>query len=129
MTALIVFCYIMFSSLACVCANLERGEVFNEQNLRLVRRIGLYLIGYSLLGAGLEQWASFVLSGYFDQHVALTGFATSVPFTGRSGALQFGLTPGMFTAQGGLLIGLLVLVVAEAFRQGLNLKTENDLTV
>jgi hypothetical protein len=35
----------------------------------------------------------------------------------------------MFTTQGGVLIGALVLVVAEAFRQGLNLKTENDLTV
>jgi len=129
MAALIVFCYLMFSSLACVCANLERGEAFNEQNLRLVRRVGIYLVVYSLVGAGLEQWASFVLAGYFEQHVALTGLATSMPFTGRSGALQFGLTPGMFSAQGAFLLGLLVLVVAEAFRQGLNLKTENDLTV
>jgi hypothetical protein len=129
MVALIVFCYLMFSSLACVCANLERGEAFNAQNLCLVRRIGGYLIFYSLVGAGLEHWASFVLAGYFDQHVVLTGLATTMPFTGRSGALQFGLIPGMFTAQGGFLLGLLVLVVAEAFRQGLNLKAENDLTV
>lgn len=129
MAALIVFCYLMFSALACVCANLERGEAFNEQNLRLVRRIGIYLIVYSLVGAALEQWASYVLAGYFGQHVVLTGLATNLPFAGRSGALQFGLTPGMFTSQGGFLLGLLVLVVAEAFRQGLNLKTENDLTV
>jgi len=127
--ALIVFSYVMFSALACVCGNLARGEVFNEVNLKLVRRIGLYLIAYSLVGAGLEVWASHVLGSYFHQHVVLTGLATNVPFAGGTGALHFGVPPALFTAQGGVLIGLLVLVVAEAFRQGLNLKTESDLTV
>jgi Protein of unknown function (DUF2975) len=36
---------------------------------------------------------------------------------------------GLFSAQSGLVTGLLVLVISEAFRQGLALKTENDLTV
>lgn len=129
MAALIVFSYILFGALGKVCTNLERGNVFTEENLRLVRRIGVILIVYSVVGGALEIWASAVLGGYFNQHVVLTGLATSVPFGGGTGALHFGLLPGIFTNQGGVLIGALVLVVAEAFRQGLNLKTENDLTV
>jgi hypothetical protein len=34
-----------------------------------------------------------------------------------------------FAGVGGLIIGCLVLMLSEAFRQGLALKTENDLTV
>lgn len=130
MTVLLVFSYVLFSALRNVCANLERGDVFNEENLRLVRRVGMSLIAYSLIGGVLEFWASHVLSDYFSQHVVLTGFKASFQFPNGSGALQFfKLSAGLFTNQGGLLAGCLVLVVAEAFRQGLKLKTENDLTV
>jgi hypothetical protein len=129
MAALVVFSYILFGALGRVCCNLERGNVFNEENLRLVRRVGVILIVYSLVSGALEVWASAVLGGYFNQHVVLTGLATAIPFGSGAGALHFGLLTSMFTTQGGVLIGALVLVVAEAFRQGLNLKTENDLTV
>ena len=129
MAVLIIFSYVLFTALRNMCANLERGAVFNEDNLRLARRIGMNLIAYSLIGAGLEIWASHVLGGYFSQHVVLTGLKTSLPFAPGTGSLRFTLSPGLFTAQGGLLLGCLVLVVAEAFRQGLKLKTENDLTV
>lgn len=75
--------------------------------------------------------AEFAQPGYpgVSQHVVLTGLKTSLPFAPGTGSLRFNLSPGLFTAQGGLLLGCLVLVVAEAFRQGLKLKTENDLTV
>jgi hypothetical protein len=130
MTVSILFAYVLFTSLRNLCANLERGDVFNLENLRLVRRIGISLVAYSLIGAGLEIWASHVLGGYFGQHVVLTGLKTSVPFPTGASALQFfNLSAGLFTAPGGLLVGSLVLVVAEAFRQGLNLKAENDLTI
>lgn len=130
MAVLIAFSYVLFSALRNVCANLERGEVFHEQNLRLVRRIGASLIAYSLIGAGLEIWASHVLGGYFGRHVVLTGLKTSLAFPVGSGVMDFfSNAAGLFTTPGALLVGCLVLVVAEAFRQGLNLKTENDLTI
>jgi hypothetical protein len=129
MAALIVFSYILFGALGKVCTNLERGNVFTEENLRLVRRIGVILIVYSLVSGVLEIWASAILGSYFFQNVVLTGLAASVPFGTGTGGLHFGLLTGLFTNQGGVLIGALVLVVAEAFRQGLALKTENDLTV
>jgi len=130
MTALIIFSYVLFSALRNVCANLERGDAFNEENLRLVRRIGAGLIAYSLIGASLELWASHVLGGYFGQHVVVTGLKANLPFpTGTGASHFFNLSVGLFTNQGELLAGCLVLVAAEAFRQGLGLKTENDLTV
>jgi hypothetical protein len=129
MAILIIFSYILFTALRNVCGNLARGRVFTEENLRLIRRIGANLIAYCLISAGLEIWASHVLSSYFSQHVVLTGLQTSVSFANGSAPLQFQVSAGLITAQGGILIGCLVLVVAEAFRQGLNLKTENDLTV
>jgi hypothetical protein len=129
MTVVIIFSYVLFTALRNLCANLERGDVFNEENLRLVRRIGVSLIAFSLIGAGFEFWASHVLGGYFSDHVVVTGLQTGIPFVNGSNTLQFNLTPGLITAQGGVLIGCLVLVISEAFRQGLNLKAENDLTV
>ncbi|MFI5357379.1 MAG: hypothetical protein ACHQ4G_08600 [Opitutales bacterium] len=37
MAVLLAFCWLLFGGLRTVCANIERGEVFSERNLRLVR--------------------------------------------------------------------------------------------
>jgi hypothetical protein len=129
MAVVIIFAFVLFTSLRNLCGNLGRGDVFNEENLRLVRRIGLSLVAYSLLGAGAQLWTLHVLGGYFRDHVVLTGLQMSLPFVNGTNPLNFNLAAGLITAPGGVLIGCLVLVVAEAFRQGLALKTENDLTV
>lgn len=129
MVAVIGFSWLLFGSLRNLCANIERGDVFSEKNLRLVRGIGLTLIAFSLIGVGLEIWGSHVLSDYFSRHVTLTGLQANLSFTKASWPVQFSLPQGLVTNQGGLVTGCLVLVVAEAFRQGLKLKAENDLTV
>lgn len=116
----IVFAWVLFSSLRQVCANIEKGEIFSERNLRLVRGIGMALIAYSLAGGAVRLWGAHVMGDYFGQHVMLVGIA---------GTAHFGISPELFSAPGGLVTGLLVLVVSEAFRQGLALKTENELTV
>lgn len=123
------FAWLVFGALRELCGRIEQGEVFSERNLRLVRRLGLALIVYTFAGWAAELWASHLLGAYFHQHVVLTGLRTNLPF-GR-GLLSLGLTlpPGFLAGQGGLVTGCLVLVVSEAFRQGLGLKTENDLTV
>jgi Protein of unknown function (DUF2975) len=48
MTVLLVFSWVLFGSLRNLCANIERGEVFSEKNLRLIRGIGMILIAYGL---------------------------------------------------------------------------------
>ncbi len=120
---LIVFSWVLFSSLRTVCGNIERGEVFNENNLRLVRGIGMTLMAYSLVSAVAGFWAAHVMGSYLVQHVSVAGLPAG------AGALGFLMPAGLLTVPGGLVIGGLVLVVSEAFRQGLTLKTESDLTV
>lgn len=120
---LVAFSWILFGALRQVCANLERGEAFSEKNLRLVRSIGLTLIAYSLTSAGAGIWGAHVMGDYLAQHVNLTGLPTPV------GALGFLVPAGWVTLSGGLVIGCLVLAVSEAFRQGLALKTESELTI
>lgn len=122
MTAFVVFSWWLFGSLRAVCANIERGQVFTETNLRLVRGIGGLLIAYSVVTLVLGVWGAHVMNDYLAHHVTATGFASS------PGALRFSLG-GQFPQWGGLVTGLVVLVVSETFRQGLTLKTENDLTV
>ncbi len=121
----------LFGSLRGVCANIERGEVFSEKNLLLVRRIGWIFIANSVLGFAAALWAGHEMGGYLSQHVALVGLKTGPLHPGGAGAVGFAMPSSTipFAGLGGLLIGCLVLMISEAFKQGLALKTENDLTV
>jgi hypothetical protein len=129
MAVCVAFFLVLFGSLRSVCANIERGEVFSENNLRLVRRVGGILIAYGLAGFVLQFWASRVMGGYLNQHVVLTGLKTRLPIPGGAGLFHFSIPAEIFSFPSSLMTGFLVLVVSEAFRQGLRLKTENDLTV
>lgn len=126
----LIFSWLIFGALRDVCANIERGDVFSEKNLRLVRSIGLMLIVYSIAGGLISVWASHIMGGYLSEHVALTGLGGVIRFPNYGWAVDFSLPAGFsYAGGGGLVTGCLVLVVSEAFRQGLALKTENDLTV
>jgi hypothetical protein len=126
---LAVFSWLLFTSLLRVCANIERREAFTEGNLRQVRNIGMILLAYNLTGLVAQFWSAHVMDGYLTHHVTLSGIKTALQFPSGLGALHYNLTGGHFPAEGGFITGLVVLLVAEAFRQGLALKTENDLTV
>ncbi len=125
---LISFAWVFFGSLRNMCANIEQGEVFSDKNLRLVRGIGIALIAYSLASLVVGIWASHVMNGYLNQHVTMKGLSAALSMRPGTGALSFLMPSGMLV-EVSLVAGCLVLVVAEAFRQGLDLKTENDLTV
>ena len=130
MAAGLAFSWLMFGALRQVCANIERGEIFSEKNLRLVRSIGVMLIAYSFVGGAISLWASHVMGGYLSEHVALTGLGEAIRFPTHGMAFNYTLPSSFLQAGGGgLITGCLVLVISEAFRQGLALKTESDLTV
>lgn len=126
---LVAFSWLLFGSLRSLCANIEKREVFSENNLRLVRNIGWILIGYNLTGFAVQLLASHVMGGYLSQHVALTGLQTGLQFPGGLGAVRLSFPGGQFPGGIGLVTGGVVLMLSQAFRQGLALKTENDLTV
>jgi hypothetical protein len=119
MLVFLIAAWVTLSSLRCVCANIGRGEVFSEANLRKVRTVGFTLIGYSFAQFLVGLWSSSVMHGYLTQHVTLAGFQAAPGVVGM-------LMPSGFSA---LVTGGLVLVVSEAFRQGLALKTESELTI
>lgn len=129
MAVFVAFSWLLFGALRSVCANIERGEVFSENNLRLLRNVGIIMIGYSVVAFVVQLWASHIMNGYLTEHVAATAAATGLEFARGMGALKFSLPTGQFPSPGGVVSGCLVLVICEAFRQGLVLKNENDLTV
>lgn len=129
MIALLGYGWFVCGALRKLCSNLHRGEVFSENNLRLVRRVGIIMIGYSLIGGLLTVWSNHAMGGYLGQRVAVTGLKMAAQFPGGLGALRFNLQPGFLQETDCLIIGCVVLVLAQAFRQGLALKTESELTV
>ena len=129
MGVILLFSWLLVGALRSLCGNIEVGEVFSRDNLLLVRRIGWILVGYSLAGFAVQFWMAVVMDVYLNQHVVLSGLKIGVAHPGLPGALHFSASPSLFPNWGGLMTGCLVLMLTEAFRQGLNLKTENDLTV
>jgi len=123
----IIFSWLLFGSLRELCANIERREVFSEKNLRLVRNSGLLLIGYSVTSFLVHLWGAHAMNNYLAQHVTWTGVIPSARFPDGLGSVRFGFSGGI--GEFGLVAGCTLLLFGEAFRQGLNLKTENDLTV
>lgn len=118
---------LLFGYLRDLCARAETGEVFSERNVETVRRLGIGLLafgGLSLVAASvLEFW---LLRGAENLHLS-DEWTHLLRLDPEFGALNF----SRILDQGGasLLFGALVLLLTEAFRQGLKLKTENDLTV
>lgn len=129
MLALLGYGWFVCGALRKLCSNLNRGEVFSEYNLRLIRRIGIIMIGYGLLGGLLTVWANHVMGSYLGERVAATGIKMAAQFPGGVGTLRFSLQPSFLQETDCLIIGCVVLVLAQAFSQGLALKTESDLTV
>jgi hypothetical protein len=128
MLLIVASLWVLFTALRAVCLNIERGEVFSHGNLLLVRRIGMILIGYSLASAAVQLWANFEMGGYLRTHAATTMLLGTIP--GDAAApLRFSVAAGQLPLFATLVAGALVLMLTEAFRQGLALKTENDLTV
>ena len=118
------FAYFLFGKLRAICLNLERGEVFIDANFRLIRGIGWLLVWLNLAFLPAAIWADWTMTDYLATHVSLpAGFLPD-----GTGSLAFE-TAGEFPNLASLVTGLVVLMLSEAFRQGLALKAENDLTV
>jgi hypothetical protein len=129
MAVMVVFSWLLCGSLRTLCGNIACGEVFSETNLRYVRQVGIVMIAYSVVGAVVAFWASYNMSGYLTQHVTISGLQSALSLSSGHGALRFSLSDGLFPNIDGFVAGCLVLVLTQAFRQGLELKNESDLTV
>jgi hypothetical protein len=123
-----IFFAALFDLLRRLFRNVGRGDSFTLQSVRLVQILGGWLILFSLVSAFAEHWFAEAAFAYLAQHMTLTisGTALHLPpphnrILPHVGFFPFD-SPVFFS-------GLLVLALSEVFRQGLTLKSENDLTV
>lgn len=117
------FAWFLFSALRAICTNIERHDIFSKNNLNLVRRVGLIIIVSSVAGLALQFFAARVMGSYITAHVTISGLPISHE------VIRFNFSSGIFPSEFGIVTGCVVLLLTQAFRQGLQLKTENDLTV
>jgi hypothetical protein len=89
------------------------GEAFSSRNIQDMRRIAFTLIGSSILKAAALGWLIGSMGNYATQQTA--------------GKFTFALTSGRGLPM--LVIGMVILVLAEIFRQGLRLEEDAQLTV
>lgn len=115
----------LFEVLRRLFRNVGRGDSFTPQSVRLVQIVGGALIVFSLVSAAGESWFAHAMYAYLTQHtqIAISGTPVHLP-----PAVDHGHWLGI-RFDWAFFSGLLVLALAEVFRQGLALQRENDLTV
>jgi hypothetical protein len=115
----------LFEVLRRLFRNVGRGDSFTPQSVRLVQIVGGALIVFSLVSAAGESWFAHAMYAYLTQHtqIAISGTPVHLPPAVDHGHwFRIRFDWAFFS-------GLLVLALAEVFRQGLALQRENDLTV
>ena len=121
-----VFFAALFELLRRLFRNVGRGESFTPQNVRLVQVVGGALIIFSLISAVGESWFAHAMYAYLTEHTQFAISGTSIrlpPAENTQLVVRLPFGSPVF------LSGLLVLALAEVFRQGLALQRESDLTV
>jgi hypothetical protein len=122
-----VFFTALFDLLRRLFRNVGRGDSFTRGNIRLVYAVGIALIVFSLASAAAEGWLSMVIIDYFRQHAVIAKGGLLV-VTGDANALTISHESGLYGSPV-FFSGLLVLALAEVFRQGLALKEDGALTI
>ncbi|MGH6873136.1 MAG: DUF2975 domain-containing protein [Rhizomicrobium sp.] len=124
----VLFLAVLFDLLRRLFRNVGRGESFTPQSVRLVQIVGGALIVFAVVTGVIKVWYTRMVFAYLLQHteIAISGTPVRLPHVGSEPMhlghwLPFG--DSVFWS------GLLVLALAEVFRQGLALKRDADLTV
>ena len=121
-----VFFAALFEVLRRLFRNVGRGDSFTPQSVRLVQIVGGALIVFSLVSAIGESWFVHAMYAYLAEHTQIAISGASVRLPPAEPAPLLGHSPFGSSV---FFSGLLVLALAEVFRQGLALQRENDLTV
>ena len=122
-----IFFAALFELLRRLFHMVEQGKSFSPQSVRLVQIVGVSLMVFSLLSAIGEGWFVHAVYAYLVEHtqIAISGAPVHLPPAGD----RPWPGEGFSFSDGAFLSGLLVLALAEVFRQGLALQRDNELTV
>jgi uncharacterized membrane protein YphA (DoxX/SURF4 family) len=118
---------VLFDLMRRLFRNVGHGESFTPQSVGLVQIIGGVLIALAIVSAIGENLFAHALYGYLVQHtdIAVSGTPLRLPQPTQAVRFDHWLPLGRTT----FWCGLLVLALAEVFRQGLALQRDADLTV
>lgn len=113
-----------------VFRQVANGESFTPANIRHVHRIGLLILVSTIAIALLQGWASHAAATFVRENVQVEGLQIDpTPDLPKGGiGMRFGDFP-VSISLAGIFAGLIVLALGEAFRQGLLLKEDSELTV
>jgi hypothetical protein len=122
-----VFFTALFELLRRLFRNVGRGESFSPQSVRLVQIVGGSLIVFAFVTAIAESWLAYAMYDYLEQYTlfAISGTPVQLPPANRPPWLGYESPFGSSE----FLTGLLILALAEVFRQGLALQHDNELTI
>jgi len=87
--------------------SLRSGEPFAYENFARLRKVGFFVLSFAIVDLGKSLFNRYLLQQHFLDHGKY-----------YSAKLSFGIDV--------ILIGLVILVVAEIFRHGYKLKAENE---
>jgi len=104
--------------------NLMTGEMFSDRNVRLLRGFAIVLVVGTVLIRLLEQWGRHEFGQYAAAHFAVAG-AHVVAAAENIAIGEFQLNLG----NADLLVGLMLLLVLWAFKEGAALKRDSELTI
>lgn len=121
-----VFFAALFELLRRLFRNVGRGQSFTAQSVRLVQIVGGALIVFALISAVGESWFAYGMWSYLTEHMQIAVSGASVQLPPAVDLPLLGRFPFHSPA---FYCGVLVLALAEVFRQGLALQRESDLTV
>jgi hypothetical protein len=121
MLALLGLGFVVCRSLRRLCHNIERGQVFTDVNLKLVRTAGLAFVLGGLAASALEVWAVYQFAQLMATYVSFESVQLLHPPPGWRIFFE-----GYIDS---LVTGILLLALAEVFRHGLRLQQETELTV
>jgi len=123
-----LFAAALFDILRRLFRNVGRGESFSPQTVRLVQWIGGALIVFAFVSAIGEVWFHHAVFAYAIDHtqVMIGGAPVHLPPAAHHAVWSGHWLP---LGRGTFWFGLLVLALAEVFRQGLALKRDSELTV
>jgi hypothetical protein len=104
--------------------NLETGELFSNRNLGLLRGFAIVLIAGTVIQRLLVGWGNQAFGQYAAAHLTFAG-GRVLAVADHVGVAELRLNLGGVD----LLVGLLLLLIVWAFKEGAALKRESDLTV
>ncbi len=120
--SMLVSAYVFLTILRNLCARIAVGNIFTEINIRSIQAVGLLTIASALALCAVEFWSAYVLKHHLVNY-ELTGVTADVT------KLFISYKKTIISLIGSICEGVLILVIAQAARQGLALKREAELTV